>query len=68
MELADLVNQVSEFDAAPPSEKIQLFGWFLHTHRDMDTFSTTAIRECYDKLHIPPPNIAMYLTRLTETE
>lgn len=34
----------------------------------METFSTSEIRGCYDKLHIPVPNIAMYLTRMTESK
>jgi hypothetical protein len=29
---------------------------------------TTDIRVCYEKLHLPVPNIAMYLTRMTETK
>lgn len=66
MELIDLVNQVSGFDAAAPGEKIRLFAWFLHTHRDMASFKTTDIRACYEKLHLPVPNISMYLTRMTE--
>jgi hypothetical protein len=67
MELPDFVNQVSSFDAALPGEKIRLFAWFLHTYRNMDVFSTADIRGCYDKLHLPVPNVAMYLTRMTET-
>ena len=67
MELPDLVDQVSGFDGATPSEKIRLFAWFLHTHRGMETFRTTDIRTCYEKLHLPVPNVAMYLTRMTET-
>jgi hypothetical protein len=66
MDLADLVNQVSGFDAATPGEKIRLFAWFLHTHRGMETFGTSDIRSCYEKLHLSPPNVAMYLTRMTE--
>jgi hypothetical protein len=68
MELNDLVGQVSSFDGAAPSEKIRLFAWFLHTHRGMTTFRTTDIRACYEKLHLPVPNIAMYLSRMTETK
>jgi hypothetical protein len=66
MELSDLANQVSGFDGAAPGEKIRLFAWFLHTHRDMATFKTTDIRACYEKLHLPVPNIAMYLIRMAE--
>jgi hypothetical protein len=66
MELTDLVNQVSGFDGTAPGEKIRLFAWFLHTHHAMATFKTTDIRACYEKLHLPVPNISMYLTRMTE--
>jgi hypothetical protein len=66
MELSDLVNQVSSFDGAAPGEKIRLFAWFLHTHRGMATFKTTDVRACYKKRHLPVPNIAMYLARMTE--
>lgn len=68
MELSDLVNQISGFDAAAPSEKIRIFAWFLHTNRNVETFSTTDIRGCYDRLHLPSPNIAMYLIRMSETK
>jgi len=34
----------------------------------MATFKTTDIRACYEKIHLPVPNIAMYLTRMTETK
>jgi hypothetical protein len=67
MELADLIDQITGFDSAAPAEKIRLFAWFLHTHRSMATFKTTDIRACYEKLHLPVPNVAMYLTRMTET-
>jgi hypothetical protein len=68
MELIELVNQVNAFDGASPSEKIRLFAWWLHTHRGMATFKTTDIRGCYEMLHLPPPNVAMYLIRMTETK
>lgn len=67
MELNDLVNQVNGFDSASPSEKIRLFAWYLHTHRNMATFKTGDLRSCYEKLHLPSPNISTYLTRMTET-
>jgi hypothetical protein len=67
MEIADLVNQVGGFDEASPTEKVRLFAWFLHTYHGMSVFSTADIRSCFEKLHIPAPNVAMYLTRMTET-
>ena len=34
----------------------------------METFKTGDIRACFEKLHLPVPNIAMYLIRMTETK
>jgi hypothetical protein len=67
MPLEDLVAQVNSFDAMLPGERIRLFAWWLHTHRGMTTFKTGDIRGCFDMMHLPVPNIAMYLTRMTET-
>lgn len=68
MELSDLVSQVSGFDAATPGEKIRLFAWWLHSHLNMTSFKTGDIRGCYEQVHLPVPNVAMYLTRMTETK
>jgi len=64
MELADLVNQVSDFDGAPPREKIKLLAWFLHTHRDKEVFNNVDIRACFSELHVADPNVAKYLPRM----
>jgi HK97 family phage prohead protease len=68
MELKDLVGEVSDFDAASPGEKIRLFAWWLHTHCSLVTFTTGDIKGCYEQLHLPVPNIAMYLTRMRESK
>jgi hypothetical protein len=67
MELRELVQQVEEFDALPPREKIRLFGWHLHTNKGKSSFDNGAIRGCYDELHLAPPNVAQYLSRLAES-
>jgi hypothetical protein len=66
MELADLVNQVSGFDEAPPREKIQLLAWFLHTHKGKEVFANADIRACFSELHMADPNVAKYLSRMVE--
>jgi hypothetical protein len=66
MELADLVNQVSGFDASSPREKIQLSAWFLHGHRSKEVFDNTDIRTCFAELHLADPNVAKYLPRMVE--
>jgi hypothetical protein len=68
MELADLIDNVPGFDAATPGEKIRIFAWFLHQYRDKAVFKTADIRDCFLRLHIPVPNIAMYLSRMTESK
>lgn len=64
MELPDLVNQVSGFDEAGPREKIRLFAWFLHAHRDKEVFDNADIRGCFAQLHLIDPNVAKYLPRM----
>ncbi len=66
MELSDLISQVTGFDGMAPGERIRLFAWWLHTHKKLASFKTGDIRGCYEQLHLPVPNIAMYLTRMTE--
>ena len=66
MELADLVNQVSSFEALQPREKIKLFAWFLHTHRKREVFDNAAIRACFADLHLADPNVAKYLSRMVD--
>lgn len=64
MELSDLVNQVDGFDEAAPRERIQLFAWFLHAHRNKEVFDNTDIRSCFEQLHLADPNVAKYLPRM----
>jgi len=66
MELADLVNQIGGFDEFSPREKIQLFAWFLHTHRGKAVFDNADIRACFFELHMVDPNVAKYLPRMVE--
>lgn len=66
MELDDLVGQVSNFDDAPPRDKIQLFAWFLHTHRQKEAIDSAQIRGCFSELHIADPNVSKYVSRMIE--
>lgn len=66
MELVDLVTQMSGFESSSPREKIQLLGWYLHTHKNKETFVPSDIKACLDKLHLEQVNIAQNLTRLAE--
>jgi hypothetical protein len=66
MELTDLANQVDGFNKASAREKIQLFGWFLHTHGGKEVFDSTDIRGCFSRLHMVDPNVAKYLARMVQ--
>lgn len=64
-ELAEFVKNVDGFGDLGHSDKIKLFGWFLHVHRGQDRFDAQAIRKCYDDVHVPrPSNVGPLLTGL----
>lgn len=49
------------------SDKIKLFGWFLHTEKTKHDFKVADIRECYDQSHFDPPaNLTRLLDALAE--
>jgi hypothetical protein len=64
MELAELADQVGGFDQLQPREKIKLFAWFLHTHKNLEVVDNAAIRGCFSELHLVDPNVAKYLPRM----
>jgi hypothetical protein len=66
MELADLATQVDGFDKLPPREKIRLFAWWLHTHKNVEHFDNEAIRSCYRQLHLTPDNVPQYVGRMVD--
>jgi hypothetical protein len=67
MELTELAAQIPSFGDMPPRKKISLFGWFLHTCRGVDTFDNAAIRDCFRKLGLAVPDVAVYLPRMAES-
>lgn len=66
MELADIVDQITEFNQLPPRDKIKIFSWFLHTHRSREVFDNEAIRSCFVSLHLADPGVAKYLARMVD--
>jgi hypothetical protein len=65
MKLTELVDQVAGFDKLPPREKIQLFAWYLHTHRDQEHFGSDNIRALYKELHMVPDDVGKYVMRMS---
>lgn len=64
MTLEDFIAQISRFDSLSHPEKIRYFSWYLHTERGLESFDIAAIRDCYHQLHVSPPNLSVYLTRM----
>jgi hypothetical protein len=68
MELGEFAAAVPDFDALSDREKIRHFGWYLHTHRKMETFATGDVRKCFEELRLVSLNISLHLTRMSETK
>ena len=64
MDLRELVATVPGFVSLGHPEKVLLFGWYLHTHKDKSTFSQADVRACYKDRHMEPPNLSETFTRL----
>jgi len=64
VQLGDLRQQVTDFDTLSHPERIKLFAWFLHSQESRERVDAEAIRRCYDKLHLKPPNVSRDLARL----
>jgi hypothetical protein len=56
VELLQLAASISDLTDWPHTEVIKLFGWFLHSQRDLDRFDPASIRECYDVVHLEKPS------------
>lgn len=62
--LADFIASVSDFDACSPREKILILSWFLHEHRGEEVLTNSSLRGCFKELHLPAPDMAVYLPRM----
>src|SRR5260370_312150 len=68
MILRDFVAQVDGFDALSTRDKICLFGWFIHTYENKESFDNAAVRSCFERLHLVDPNVAKYLPRYADAQ
>jgi hypothetical protein len=65
MELGELISVISGFHTWKHSERIKLFGWYIHSQLGKEKFSAAEILACYRKLSIPEPSkIHPYLSDL----
>jgi len=66
MDLEAFVAQIEGFAGWSHPEKIKLFGWYLHVHKEQDRFEAAGIRKCYEELNYEVPNLARDLLRLVD--
>jgi hypothetical protein len=68
MNVREFVGQVSNFDAMAPREKICVFAWYLHTHREAEIFDNDAIRDCFREADLLAPDVTVYLPRMADKQ
>ena len=66
MDLKEFVGQISGFADWSHPDKIKVFGWYLHVHKNQERFSAADIRKCYEELNYEVPNLARDLPRLID--
>jgi hypothetical protein len=67
MELQDLVGQIPRFVELTHPERIKIFGWYLHTHRNRHRFNIADVRLCYNEIGLRlPSNISQDCSRLED--
>ncbi|SEK54837.1 hypothetical protein SAMN04515666_101794 [Bosea lupini] len=64
MELSELVSQVSDFQQLSPRGRIKIFAWHLHVNAKREIFDNSAIRRCFEELHLADPGVSKYLPRM----
>lgn len=64
MELREFVALVPQFSKLSQADQVVHFGWYLHIHGERERFDQAAIRDCYEKLSMQPPNLSLIFTRL----
>jgi hypothetical protein len=56
MELEEFRQLVPDLSEKSHNQKIKLFGWYLHVHKQITHFQPSDIGKCYDTLHIERPS------------
>lgn len=65
MTLADLEAAAPGLAQKGHPEKIKIFGWYLHVHKNRPSFQGADIKSCYEERHYPTPaSFSGYLQNL----
>jgi len=67
MELAELKQSVPGLAEKSHYDKIKIFGWWLHKHKNQPSFTGADIGKCYDALdYSKPKSFGAYLSQLAD--
>ena len=67
MSLEELISSISGFTSLSQAEKIRLFAWYLHTQKNLPTFTGTDIKGCYEQVNLErPASISAFLHAMTQ--
>lgn len=56
MSLQDLSEAIPDLSGKSHSDKIKLFGWYLHATKAMTHFQPADVAQCYGQLHLAQPS------------
>jgi hypothetical protein len=56
MELTDLKESIPGLADKSHNDRIRIFGWYLHVHKNQPTFTAAEIGKCYRELHFSEPS------------
>lgn len=48
------------------ADQVRALAWYLHEAKQRERVVTADIRECFQELHLDPPNVSRYLSYLSE--
>jgi len=66
MNLEDFIAQIPGFEKLSHPEKLKYFAWYLHSQSNQEVLENAAFRNCYQQLHISPPDFSVYLPRMAK--
>lgn len=67
MSLQELAEALPDLNAKSHSDKIKLFGWYLHVQKGMSHFQPADVKRCYEDLHLAQPSgFGGYFTQLVD--
>lgn len=64
MEPPEFVEAIRNIHALSKVDQTLLFGWYLHVHKGLTEFSSSKLKEVFQKASMECPDLSVYLPRL----